>query len=92
MCAAIRALEIIDEVVKKGGIVSYNDPYITNIKTHNNHILNSVELTKENIMNADVVVITTNHSVYDSKFILEHSKLIVDLRNMFDKNDKTYKL
>jgi UDP-N-acetyl-D-glucosamine dehydrogenase len=85
------ALEIIDEVIQKGGIVNYNDPFIPSIKTHNNQ-LNSVELTKENLMNADVVVITTNHSVYDSKFILEHSKLIVDLRNMFDKNDKTYKL
>jgi UDP-N-acetyl-D-glucosamine dehydrogenase len=86
------ALEIIDEVIQKGGIVSYNDPFIPNIKTHNNHTLNSIELSKENLMNADVVVITTNHSAYDSNFILEHSKLIVDLRNMFDKNDKTYKL
>ena len=85
------ALEIIDEVIQKGGVVNYNDPFVSNIKTNNN-ILNSVELTEEVLMNADVVVITTNHSVYDSEFILKNSKLIVDLRNMFDKNDKIYKL
>ena len=86
------ALEIIDEVVKKGGIVNYNDPYINNIQTHDGKFLVSVELNEKILSDVDVVVVTTNHSVYDVDFILKHSKLIVDLRNMFDKNDKVYKL
>lgn len=85
-------LNIIDEVLKKGGIVSYNDPFIPNIETHKNNKFESVELSEENLKNADVVVITTKHSIYDNDFILNNSKLIVDLTNMIPPNDKTYKL
>jgi UDP-N-acetyl-D-glucosamine dehydrogenase len=84
------ALEIIDEVVQKGGIVSYNDPFVSQIKTHNGNEFKSVELNI--ISDYDVVVITTNHSVYDFNFILENSKLIVDLRNSLPSDEKVYKL
>ncbi|GAB1416613.1 nucleotide sugar dehydrogenase [Paludibacter sp.] len=88
------ALEIIDIVANKGGVVSYNDPYIPNITTHDGETFKSVELTSEELKSADVVVITTNHSVYDALFILEHSNLIVDLRNLIapDNNNKVFKL
>lgn len=86
-------LNIIDEVIQKGGIVSYNDPYIPHIKTHKNYEFDSVELTEDNLKNADVVIITTNHSIYDADFIFNNSNLIVDLKNMFPfKNEKIYKL
>lgn len=87
------ALSIIDIVKKKGAQVSYNDPHIAIIHTHEKLQLKSVELTKENLKAADVVVLTTNHSAYDTKFIFEHAQLIVDLRNMIQaKSDKLYKL
>lgn len=87
------ALEIIDIVVNKGGDVSYNDPFISNIKTHGNSTFKSVDLTAENLNNADVVVITTNHSVYDPNFIYNNSKLIVDLRNVISPDyNKVFKL
>lgn len=82
------ALEIIDTVTAKGGLVSYNDPYIPMIKTHNGVSLKSVELTPETLSRADVVVITTNHRDYDSDFIMKHSNLIVDLRNVMTPDDK----
>jgi len=82
------ALEIIDTVTAKGGLVSYNDPYIPMIKTHNGVSLKSVELTPETLSRADIVVITTNHKDYDSDFIMKHSNLIVDLRNLMTPDDK----
>lgn len=85
-------LNIIDEVIQKGAIVSYNDPFVPYIKTNKNNEFKTVELTPENLENADVVVITTKHNVYDSEFILKNSKLIVDLVNMIEPNDKTFKL
>lgn len=87
------ALEIIDIVANKGGVISYNDPFISKIKTHGGFAYQSVELTAKNLNTADVVVITTNHSKYDASFIIEHSNLIVDLRNVIapDKN-KVFKL
>ena len=87
------ALEIIDEIIRKGGIVSYNDPYISTLTTHGNHSLNSVELSPENLANADVVVITTKHSTYDFEMIRKHAKLIVDLLNAYkESSENLYKL
>jgi UDP-N-acetyl-D-glucosamine dehydrogenase len=74
------ALKIIDIIANKGGLVSYHDPFISKIKTEN-FTYNSVILTKEVLNQADCVVITTNHADFDIEFIVEHSKLIVDLRN-----------
>jgi UDP-N-acetyl-D-glucosamine dehydrogenase len=87
------ALEIMDIVSKKGGLVSYNDPYIPQIKTHNKQSLLSIDLTAESLSKADVVVITTNHKDYDAGFIMKHAGLIVDLRNaLTPDNDKVFKL
>lgn len=87
------AIEIMTEVLKKGAVVSYNDPYIPSIDTLSGQKFDSVELTAENLKTADVVVTTTNHSVYDTQFIAEHARLIVDLRNMIQSNPgKVYKL
>ena len=87
------ALEIMDTVIQKGGIVSYNDPHIPVVKTNNGNQLKSVELTREALQNADCVVLTTNHNAFDVNFIKEHSKMIVDMRNMIvESTDKVYKL
>ncbi len=87
------ALKIIDEVVKKGGNVSYHDPYVPSIITPEGREFNGIDLKYEDIKNFDCVVITTKHSCFDFKRILENSKLIVDLRNAIkEAGDKVYKL
>jgi len=87
------AIEIIDKTVKKGGIVSYNDPYISHITTHDGHSFTSVELSPENLSGADVVVVTTKHSVYDLEMIRKHAPLIVDLQNAYSESgENLYKL
>jgi UDP-N-acetyl-D-glucosamine dehydrogenase len=75
-------LEIMDTVAHKGGIVSYNDPYIPNLTTHHGHKYHSVSLSADTLKEADVIVLTTNHSVYDVASIQQNAKMIVDLRNM----------
>jgi UDP-N-acetyl-D-glucosamine dehydrogenase len=91
------ALEIMDIVARKGGIVSYNDPHIPQVQTHYSASLDehyrSIILTPEAIAGADVVVLTTNHSAFDVEFIRQNARLIVDLRNMVKENsDNVYKL
>ncbi len=87
------ALEIMDTVAHKGGEVLYHDPYINKVKTPKNREFSSVELTQELLKSADCVVLTTNHKVLDVSFIEQHSKLIIDLRNMIaNKSDKVFKL
>lgn len=86
-------IEIIDEVAKKNGIVSYNDPYIPHITTHDGHLFSSVELSPEILANADVVVVATKHAVYDFEMIRKHTGLIVDLQNAYSEvGENIYKL
>jgi UDP-N-acetyl-D-glucosamine dehydrogenase len=87
------ALEIIDTVIQKSGIVSYNDPHIPVVQTHHGNTLKSVPLTAETLKNADCVVLTTNHDAFDIEFIKKHARLIVDLRNMVkESSENVYKL
>ncbi len=87
------ALEIIDQVIHKGGIVNYNDPHIASIKTNDGNKLKSIELNEQTLSNADCVVMTTNHDAFDIELIQKHARLIVDMRNMVKEASETvYKL
>jgi UDP-N-acetyl-D-glucosamine dehydrogenase len=87
------ALEIMDTVIQKGGLVSYNDPHIPAVQTHQGSSLHSVLLDAETLQNADCVVLTTNHDAFDIEFIQKHAQLIVDMRNMVKEgSEKVYKL
>ena len=87
------ALEIIDITIHKGGIVSYHDPFIAEIKTPAGYSLCAVPEMVEGMENSDCVVITTNHQVFDPALIKKHAKLIVDLRNVIKgDSDKIYAL
>lgn len=86
------ALKIMDEVIKKGAVVSYYDPYIPKIKTPEGNVFQSVGF-EQSVSDADCVVITTNHPDFDPEYILKHARLIVDLRNLIKKpSEKVYKL
>ena len=87
------ALEIIDIVIHKGGVVSYNDPHISKVKTNKGNKLHSVELNEQTLREADCVVLTTNHDAFDIDFIQQNSGMIVDMRNMIEeRNENVYKL
>jgi len=90
------ALEIMEIVTHKGGIVQYHDPHIpelVDVQTGHALSLRSTPLTPENLRNADVVVLTTNHSSFDVDFIQQHAQMIVDMRNMIKEGGKkVYKL
>lgn len=87
------ALEIIDITIHKGGLVSYYDPFISEVKTPAGNSLQSVTDLDEVIKNADCVVITTNHEVLNSQKIQNYARLIVDLRNVIKEvSAKIYKL
>ncbi|MFA6142150.1 MAG: nucleotide sugar dehydrogenase [Candidatus Omnitrophota bacterium] len=75
------ALEIIDLLIKKGALVSYYDPYLPYLKIHGIN-LKSLKFNKNAFKDSDCVVIVTDHSNVDYKFIAENSKLVVDTRNV----------
>ena len=87
------ALRVIDEVARKGAVVSYHDPHIPSVKTEEGRILKSVELSDSAIASADCVVFTTAHTAFNVENIVNKAKLIVDLRNVVkSKSDKVTKL
>jgi len=87
------ALEIMDIIIRKGGVVSYHDLYIPSVRPGHALTIQSTELTAQTLAEADCVVITTNHSVFDAPFIQQHARLIVDLRNVIkDAGENVFKL
>lgn len=87
------ALQIMDIALHKGGLVTYHDPFISDVKTPGDSQFQSIELTYEALQESDCVVLTTNHQVFNPEIIKEHARLIVDLRNVIkEASDKIYKL
>jgi UDP-N-acetyl-D-glucosamine dehydrogenase len=88
-------LDLIKLVLDYGANVIYNDPYVPKLRMGNDYI-QSVELSEELLENMDLVVITTDHSMYDYKWLAEHSRLIFDTRNamhdILDYDDKIARL
>lgn len=76
------AIEIIEILQKKRNLVEYHDPYIPYLKI-NNINLKSIALTKKILSQAAAVVILTDHSNLNYKFIAENTNLIIDTRNVF---------
>ncbi|MDA8086942.1 MAG: nucleotide sugar dehydrogenase [Nitrospiraceae bacterium] len=78
------SFKLIEILESKGAIVDYNDPFIPAAPKmrHFKVEKSSVPLTGENLCAYDCVLIATDHSVYDPEFILKHSKLVVDTRNL----------
>ncbi len=90
------ALDVIGLLGKKGALVSYHDPYIAHLHTHDGVELDSVPDLMAAVQKADIVVIVTNHSSYDYRAILEAARLIFDSRNALGKiakgNPKVFRL
>ncbi len=82
------ALDVIGLLQKKGATVEYHDPYIPTLKTHEGAEMFSVPDLMTAVNAADCVVITTNHTTYDYKAILDAAKFIFDSRNALGKMGK----
>lgn len=74
------ALDIIGLLAKKGAKVSYNDPHVSSF-AYIEQQWESQFLNEELLKEQDCVIITTDHSDYDWKFIAQHARLIFDTRN-----------
>ncbi|MEI6863077.1 MAG: UDP binding domain-containing protein, partial [Candidatus Omnitrophota bacterium] len=75
------ALEIIDLLLNRGALVSYYDPYLPYLKIGKIN-LKGLKFDKNAFRDSDCVVIVTDHSGVDYKFVAENSDLVVDTRNI----------
>ena len=72
------SLRIIEVLQSRGADVSYNDPYVPELRRHG---LKSVAL-ETSIRKADAVVLVTAHPGIDYGMVLERSSVLVDLRGV----------
>jgi UDP-N-acetyl-D-glucosamine dehydrogenase len=82
------ALDVISLLQKRGAEVSYHDPYIPHLHTHDGLEMDRVPDVMAAVRQADCVVIVTNHKMYDYQAILEAAKFIFDSRNALGKAGK----
>ena len=77
---------LVQGMQEKGAEVHYNDPHIPQLKPVRKYSfsLKSMELTAKTLATMDCILLATDHSAYDYRFILDHADLIIDTRNAFN--------
>jgi UDP-N-acetyl-D-glucosamine dehydrogenase len=74
------AIEIVETLRAKGGLVEYADPFVPTLAVHG-AVLTAVALTPERIREADAVLILTDHREFDYARILDSAAVVIDTRN-----------
>lgn len=74
------AVKVFKSLINEGALVKYYDPYIETFKLSGNNY-NSIKSLEGELLNADIVIITTMHSSFDYNLIQEKSKVILDTKN-----------
>jgi len=74
------AIEIMEMLLRKGAVVSYNDPYVPELRV-NTTLFKSVSFSGRSLKEVDCVAIITDHNSYDYRRIVNSAPLIIDTRN-----------
>lgn len=72
------ALKLLELLRADGADVAYHDPFVPAL---DDHLLESVELSDDELAGADAIVVVTAHSGIDYERIVERGSCVVDLRN-----------
>jgi len=75
------ALDVIRLLQDEGALVSFHDPYSNAIRAEDGRLEKGVALTPQTLKAADLVVIITDHSIYDYAAIVKSARRILDTRN-----------
>ena len=88
-------MKIVELLEKEGAQVIINDPFVPSYR-HEGKVYTTQSVDDEILSGADIVVITTDHTQYDYKNILEKAKVVYDtrnaMRNIKEHREKIYKL
>ncbi len=84
------SLEIINTLIKRGANISYCDPFFNSIPATRKYqfSLEGKKLSEDLLKKSDIVVLATDHDIYNYELILEKSKIIVDTRGKFPASSK----
>ncbi|CAG0980974.1 UDP-N-acetyl-D-glucosamine dehydrogenase [Myxococcaceae bacterium] len=74
------ALDVINLLRSKGGVVSFHDPHVAELDL-DGVTLKSVDLSDDMLSSSDIVVIVTDHSGIDWRRVVALSQRVFDTRN-----------
>ncbi|MEX2472009.1 MAG: nucleotide sugar dehydrogenase, partial [Gemmatimonadota bacterium] len=74
------ALDVLRLLEADGAEATYHDPYVAELHEEG-HELESIDLTEQALSEADAVVILTDHTQFDYRWIAEHAKVLIDGRH-----------
>lgn len=79
-------LKLIEIFHSKEAIVDYCDPYVPKLfpTRKYKYDIESVQITPEILKSYDLVLVSTDHDLFDYELIAAHSKIIIDTRNAFE--------
>ena len=75
------AIKVINELVHAGADVAYYDPFISKYQHQGKTVRGEPELSRELLRGADLVIVTTAHTVVDYDFVQQHAVAIFDTKN-----------
>jgi UDP-N-acetyl-D-glucosamine dehydrogenase len=75
------AMDIMRLLEEQGGVIRYHDPFVPEVR-EGGTVRTHVELTDDEIADADCVVVVTDHSTLDYRHVAERARLLVDTRNV----------
>lgn len=81
-------LEVMKLLKQQGATVKYSDPLVPAVYEDGLHEI-SVPLSRETVETADCIVLLTDHSAFDYKFIADHARIILDTRYAFRGIDRS---
>ena len=79
------SIELLEILREKGAEVAYSDPHVPEFPVLREHVfeLQSLDLTAQSIAEFDVVLLATDHDLFDYDLIREHAAVVVDTRGKY---------
>jgi UDP-N-acetyl-D-glucosamine dehydrogenase len=75
------ALKVMELLTQDGaGRINYIDPFIPKIEIFGK-TMNALDYSDELVAEADLVLITTDHTLFDYERIVANAKVVIDTRN-----------
>jgi UDP-N-acetyl-D-glucosamine dehydrogenase len=75
------ALDVMRLLHGQGAKVSFHDPYARELRLDGGLVKRTSPLSAARLRSADLVIIVTDHSVYDYAWVVRNSRLVLDTRN-----------
>ena len=80
------AIDVIDQLLRKGAVVSYLDSYIPELDVGMT-VLKASEMSPELLQGTDLAIVITDHTDFDYDHIVKNVPLILDTRNAIKSRD-----